>query len=196
MKLLPCWAPALLLLACHQEPDPAAVRVFGPWLQQLDRDGDGRVTARDYDEVAFSAPSFTEVDENGDGELDAAELTHLVLSQDPTTFEPGIHQRQSNDISDKSSGSGPANLTHQQIIVQEIFDMLLEDLPRDGSAPPLLTEAEVQAAVQTGSMRSASCQALLQRLKSEYDRRGLTFPPGLLQQPTPPSQPPQAEGAR
>ena len=50
-----------LLLACHPEPwtMEGALR---PSLARLDQDGDGRVDAREYERVAFSAPPFAQVD--------------------------------------------------------------------------------------------------------------------------------------
>ena len=52
----------------------------------MDLDHDGRVSASEYGQVAFSAPDFAHVDADHDGDVSLAELNLLVEGTDPKHF--------------------------------------------------------------------------------------------------------------
>lgn len=83
----------LALFACSTPPGPewTPQLAVAPARERLDQDHDGRVSAAEYDRVAFSAPPYAKADTNGDGDLDLAELQALVASIDPNGFFKSPH---------------------------------------------------------------------------------------------------------
>lgn len=104
------------LLACarHEPGVPEGaplVEAVRPTLARLDRDGDGRVGASEYEAVAFSGPAFAEADGDGDGALEAEELGALLVGQDPLRFFPELARTQPDPKKAKgrpgAEGRGP-----------------------------------------------------------------------------------------
>lgn len=72
-------------------PSPwTAENAYAPVLASIDLDHDGRVTEAEFAKVSYGAPRFSQVDSDGSGALDVAELSSLVASEDPLTFDASI----------------------------------------------------------------------------------------------------------
>lgn len=85
------WASGLALALGCAAPAWSENTVMEPHLAALDRDGDGRVDAREYAAVRWNGPPFATVDRDHDGQLGTAELAWLVRAQAPTRFDGGGH---------------------------------------------------------------------------------------------------------
>jgi hypothetical protein len=85
-RALPLAIVAVLGGACASPGPWTRAAVLGPARTRIDSDHDGKVSATEYDRVAWHAPAFTEADADGDGNLELTELDTLVKGQDPLAF--------------------------------------------------------------------------------------------------------------
>lgn len=154
----------MALLACAQEWSPEAA--MRPTLEQLDRSGDGRVTAEEYERVAWRAPPFPGADEA----LSAAELVALQDAQDPLTFD-GTEARGAPDPALGPGMSG--TMTPAQRHAWELLYVLADEARAAGQAVP--ADHELDGAVRAG-LASPQGQAVLARLRVAWAQAGLTFP--------------------
>ena len=76
----------IVLLACST-PRWTEEGALAPHRAAIDTNGDGRVTADEYDRVRWQGPPFSSADGDGDGDLSAAELLTLFRAQSATRFD-------------------------------------------------------------------------------------------------------------
>lgn len=154
----------ILLLACAREWTPEAA--VQPTLDRLDRSGDGKVTAAEYERVAWKALPFPA----GDDVLSAAELTALQDAQDPLTFD-GIEARGAPDPALGPGMSG--TMTPAQRHAWELLHVLADEARAAGQ--PVPPDHELDGAVRAG-LESPQGRAVTARLRSAWERAGLGFP--------------------
>ena len=153
----------ILLVGCGS-PAWTESTALTPHLARLDHDGDGRVTAHEYERTLYLGPSFTEADRDGDGELSAQELAHLLREQSPTTFD-----------GEKGADTGsPAPVGWRPQAENAWLWELLVWL-RDAPAAPVTDDA-IHTAVDSGSLDSAETQAVLAAIRPAWEARGWVWP--------------------
>jgi len=177
------WALLLLLPACHG-PDWTADGVFeGAWAR-FARSPNGALDEETWVHTAYHVPAFDTVDNDGDGRISAEEMKPILLAQDPVTFDgsgardpvrtalnPDIFHPYSYDVR----------------IVRELFQFLGEEARAKDPAVDVPSEAEIEAAAQTGNLDAPAARALLTRYQAAWRKVGLVFPRRLIPEGAPSS---------
>ena len=140
---------------------------LSPSLARIDRDGDGAVTADEYDAVRYAGPPFPQADRDGNQRLDLAELEVLLREQNALTFDAG---RQRAAIAPADPASMPGAMSAESRELWELLSVLAAEV----TEPP--TAEEILAASATGRVDSPECLALLARLRAGWAAKGLVFP--------------------
>lgn len=154
----------ILLLACAREWTPE--EAMQPTLDALDRSGDGKVSAAEYDRVAWKAPPFP----SGDDVLSPGALAALQDAQDPLTFD-GIEARGAPDPALGPGMSG--TMTPTQRHAWELLHVLADEARAAGQAVPM--DHELDGAVRAG-LASPQGTAVLARLRMAWEGGGMPFP--------------------
>jgi len=171
------FAPALAaaLLGCG-DPDLPVSDAVRPVLARLDRGGDGVVDEGDYQAVAYAAPPFVRVDADGDGRLSAAEITRLVLTQDPSRFDPSGRMGP-----DRWSGEAPAaGRPPAERDIEVLLSLLKEQVVAADPDVPVPTDEALHDAAAQGRIEAPEVQSALTLLAGAHRRAGLPFPVRLL----------------
>lgn len=144
---------------------------MAPHLARLDADGDGKVRAAEYESHLWNGPPFGSADRDRDGVLSAAELTLLVRSQQPTSFDGG---------SVEVEGHRPRVVAAPTGAGRDAWEVLvwLNDELRLHGDPGVDPEA-VAVAVARGRLDSVEGLALLSELRPRWEARGWAWPAGL-----------------
>ncbi|MDP6933984.1 MAG: hypothetical protein QGG40_13755 [Myxococcota bacterium] len=177
-------------VACGDERDlEPSPEIFHPILEDLDRNVDGVVDAGEYERVRYAAASFGEVDGDGSGNLDAREVSGLVLSLDPTNFD-GLDTTEPvlGDETDRSNNSAD---------VQEIFyffQFLVAEVEVRGGHAYLPERLAMREAALTERIDSPESQQVLTELYRAGDIVGLSFPERLRPSLVSPSGQPGSPG--
>lgn len=116
----------LLLLACAT-PRWTEEGALAPHRATLDRDGDGRVTADEYDRVRWQGPPFSSADADGDGDLSTAELLTLFRAQSATRFDGAPPEEDARPGT--TAGELPPAMQHQR----EVEEWGAASAPTDGA---------------------------------------------------------------
>lgn len=158
----------LLVLACAQG-EWTVESAAAPHRARLDSDGDGLVSAAEYDRVAWSSRPFMAADGDGDGDLSTAELVALVELQSATGFD-GTSTMASNQ---RTVGSGVV-MGPRQRRLWELLAAMADELRAAGGTPP--SPEAIAAAVQSEALDSAETAAVLATLRTEWTRLGWKWP--------------------
>jgi len=183
----------LLISACGSGLTRAEHSKVAPFLEALDSDGDGRVDAKEYDGVAYKAPSFEQADADSDGFLGPSELVGMLRGQDPMTFDRDEQQRMPLRERRGRGTKAPSGFGPGQQQLRDVFVFLDSELETAGWTEALPEPTEIKAAVSTGDLGSSACQGLLARYLDAYRGASLSFPVGLLNT-APPAAPVPAPG--
>ena len=164
-----------LLLACHTaEPRFSEAGALAPTIAATDADGDGALTAAEYERLSYAAVPFDQADADGDGSLEADELAALIRRQDPQTFDNGPPAPPLNREVWAGHQAPPA-----QLALWELLMFLRAEVEAAGG-PALPSDKAIAAASQSGDVSSAAVQGLLVELAAQHEAAGLVFPEGLL----------------
>jgi hypothetical protein len=161
-----------LVGGCGHRADPLEGAV-APLLTRLDRDHDGRVTAPEYDAVAYASPAFAVADVDHDGALEAAELAALLRTQDPVYFDKRQDFARTGTRHFQSLKPAAAGV-YETRTLRDLYRFLAEEIAARGGAPP--DDATITAAVATGSLGSPESVAVLAALEAGAAGVGLEFP--------------------
>lgn len=161
----------LLLLACNSAGWTEDT-VMTPHRARFDDDGDGRVTAPEYEARRWNGPPFATADRDGDGDLSPAELAWLVRAQSPTSFDAPQAQPPLalGDVA-------PNRPTAAQLDVTELLVWMSDSLAAAGSPP--LPAPLLDAAVASGRLDSDATRLALGTIGPEWLARGWAWPQGL-----------------
>lgn len=185
----------LLLLACA--PDGwSRAEALAPALRRMDTDGDGRVTAAEYEPVSWSGPPFAEVDADHDGAMGLAELQGLVRTVDPVTFvkegpamsdgsAPGGPKGGPGPPRGAPRGAPPPGQRNRDAVVftLRVMQSIAEEIRAVAPAIPVPDDERMEAAATLGGLDSPEVKALLAELEVASAAAGLDFPPSLKRSP-------------
>jgi hypothetical protein len=147
---------AILTTTACGGPEWSDERVFAPHVAVLDSNGDGRVTASEYDRTLWNGPPFATADQDHDGQLSPTELAWLTRHQSPTHFDGGGHGAVKS-----SEGPGRTRSTATQHRIETL--VWLHTAANHAGRPaldPALLEA-VQAATEPDAPALAAAEETL-----------------------------------
>ena len=132
-----------------------------PTIEAVDINDDGRVSRAEYEDYRGRAPEFGAIDLDGDGAVNLPELTALIESQDPQTWEGDLKPRRPVAIEIWRG------LFHGEPDVRQLSELLRfvrAEIRALGVVEELPSDAEIQAAAETRSMDSDAVQSLLDEM--------------------------------
>lgn len=159
-----------LLLACSTL-DWTPAGAVAPHRVALDDDGDGRVTAAEYDRRRWEGPGFAGADGDGDGDLGVDELLALVRNQSATAFD-GVA------VTDASRPTrAPWSLPTAERDTWEALAWMADALQAAGQPGP--DPAAIDDAVRSGRLDSPRALPVLATLAAGWQAQGWSWPEGL-----------------
>lgn len=170
--------PLLLLAGCGAGWTEA--RALRPFLDALDRDGDGAVGAEDCADLAWAPPGFPAWDLDGDGRLEEVELAAALRGPDPVAFDAahlGDLPARPPDPRGRRPVRGPEARAARDVLAFLAAELRAAGYagggpdPTDPAGPTSLDTPEAQRAL------AAYARA--------FAEAGLRFPGGLLRAPEP-----------
>ncbi|MFZ5482556.1 MAG: hypothetical protein ACOZNI_37685 [Myxococcota bacterium] len=179
------------LLACGEAGPWSREAALAPAVARLDRDGDGRVVAAEYERVRLAGPPFSEADADGDGALDLDELDALRAAQDPVTFTPMLAGAPpapvarppappADDTCPRVAALAPAQRhrrKHDDVrFVEDVLETLRAEVVAAAPAVPVPEAACVTLAAELGGLDDAPARLVLRELEAASREAGVAFP--------------------
>ena len=169
-----------LLLACSSSA-PSGPWTEGAALQSTAAlDGQDALSADGYAKRSYTALPLSQVDTDRSSTLSPAELAVLIRQQDPLSFD----QTRPMGALDRQKWATPFSQPALQRATWELLAFLRAEVAAVAPQATLPTDDDLRTAAATENLHSDAVQSLLQQLAALHEANHLTFPSGLLDEPS------------